>query len=120
MDAVPPSQPPVQPPGQPPGQRPGDDQQAKLWRISGMGIELVGAIAGMTLGGYLLDTWWNTSPIGLLTGLVLGFVGGGYNFIRRALAESKQETERFRREHPAGVKRTRPRRGGREGKGDDA
>lgn len=74
----------------------------KLWRISGLGVELAAAVCGMALGGYLIDSWLNSSPIALLIGLTLGMVGGGYNFIRRAVALSKAETQAYHHANPHG------------------
>jgi hypothetical protein len=86
------------------------DDANKLWRTSTLGVELAAAIIGMTLGGYLIDAWLKTSPIGLFVGLALGFVGGGTNFIRRALAASRSESKAFSDAHPHGLpKPPRPR-----------
>ena len=57
-----------------------------------MGLELAAAIVGLTLAGYWVDHRFGTSPKGLLTGAVIGIVGGFYNFIRQALLLEKQQT----------------------------
>jgi len=59
-------------------------------RLSGIGVELVGAVAGFTLVGYWIDRHFGTGYWGLLTGLVLGLVGGMYNLIRQSLRASKE------------------------------
>jgi F0F1-type ATP synthase assembly protein I len=59
-------------------------------RLSGIGIELVGAVAGFTLVGYWIDRHFGTGRWGLLIGLVLGLVGGMYNLIRQSLRASTE------------------------------
>lgn len=59
-------------------------------RLSGIGVELVGAVAGFTLVGYWIDRHFGTGRWGLLTGLVLGLVGGMYNLIRQSLRASRE------------------------------
>lgn len=82
-----------------------EDQEASraLWRMAGLGTELAGAIAGMALLGWLLDGWWGTAPRGVLVCLLIGIVGGGYNFIRRATALNRNAAAAYRgsrRAHP--------------------
>ncbi len=48
----------------------------------GLGTELAASVAGMLLIGYFLDQHFNTSPWLLLTGAVIGTIGGFYNFFR--------------------------------------
>jgi ATP synthase protein I len=63
-------------------------------RHSGVGLELAGAVAGLSLIGYWIDRHYGTSPWGLVVGLALGIVGGLYNFVREALQathEAQQE-----------------------------
>ena len=71
------------------------DKRFPDWvRHSGVGLELAGAVAGFSLIGYWIDRHYDTSPWGLLVGVVLGMVGGLYNFVREALQatrEAKQE-----------------------------
>lgn len=59
-------------------------------RLSGIGVELVGAVVGFTLVGYWIDRHFGSSPWGLLIGLGLGLVGGMYNLIRQSLLASKE------------------------------
>ena len=58
--------------------------------LSGLGVELVGAVGGFTLIGWLWDRYHETSPWGVVLGSVLGLVGGMYNLIRQALNASKE------------------------------
>jgi F0F1-type ATP synthase assembly protein I len=59
-------------------------------KLSGLGVELVGAVGGFTLMGWLWDRYHETSPWGVVIGAVLGLVGGMYNLIRQALIASKE------------------------------
>ena len=59
------------------------------WRhLSGLGVELAGAVIGGSLLGYWIDHRFDTSPVWLLIGSGIGIVGGLYNLIRKALLES--------------------------------
>lgn len=73
-----------------------------MWRISGMGLELVGGMLGMMAIGWFLDRWQGTSPRWTTVGAVVGLVAGGVNFIRKALALNRAEVAKYRRSHPAG------------------
>jgi len=94
------------------------------WRLSGLGMELVGAIVGMGLIGWLIDRWQGTSPKATLVCAVIGIVGGGYNFIRSAMKLNREAAAAYRSAHPHGV-RSGPeagqgdRRGGSLEEGDD-
>lgn len=81
----------------------GPPETTRLWSIAGMGTELAGGIIGMLLIGLALDWWLGTKPWLTITGATLGLVGGGYNFLRRALKENRDAAARFRASHPAGV-----------------
>ena len=59
-------------------------------RLSGIGIELVGAVVGFTLVGYWIDRHFGVGPWGVLIGVGLGLVGGMYNLIRQSLLASKE------------------------------
>lgn len=64
------------------------------YRAAGLGIELLGAIAGFTLVGLWIDGQYGTSPWGLLVCVILGFVGGFYNLIRASLEELNPSPEK--------------------------
>jgi F0F1-type ATP synthase assembly protein I len=67
------------------------DQRFPGWvRYSGIGLELVGVIAGLALAGYWIDRRFATQPWGMLGGVVLGLVGGLYNLVRESLAASRE------------------------------
>jgi F0F1-type ATP synthase assembly protein I len=57
--------------------------------LAGIGFELVGAVVGLTLIGYWWDRHFGSSPWGLLTGAILGLIGGMYNLIRQSLSAFK-------------------------------
>jgi len=67
--------------------------------MAGMGVELVGAIVGLGAIGYLIDRWLGSMPIGTIIGLILGVLGGGYAFLRKALAFS-QDLSDIRKKAP--------------------
>ena len=52
--------------------------------LSGIGFELVAAVAGFALVGYGWDRYFGTAHWGLLIGALLGGIGGMYNLIRQA------------------------------------
>lgn len=70
---------------------------SEAWRLSGLGIEFASAIAAGGIAGWLFDKWQGTQPKGVLVGLIVGIIGGGYNLIRQAMAANKREMERFKR-----------------------
>lgn len=76
------------------------DRRYPNWlRLSGLGFELVGAVAGFTLIGYWIDRHYGSQPWGLVGGLVFGLVGGFYNLVKQSLqavraARSEDERER--------------------------
>lgn len=60
-------------------------QEPNPWRYAGVGLELV-AVVGVLMGiGYLLDQKFETEPWCMLTGALLGIVGGLYNLVKDAL-----------------------------------
>ena len=58
-------------------------------QYSGAGLELAGATAGLALTGYWVDGKFGTQPWGVLTGTLIGIVGGLYNLVKAALAASR-------------------------------
>ena len=62
------------------------DRRFPGWvRYSSVGLELAGAIGGLTLVGYWIDRRFGTTPWGMLVGVVIGLVGGLYNLVRESL-----------------------------------
>ncbi len=70
-----------------------------VWQMSSMGTELVTALIGMTLLGWLMDYWLGTGPWFLIAGAVLGFAGGGATFLRKAY-QIIRTTPEIHIEHP--------------------
>ena len=60
--------------------------------LSGIGFELVAAVAGFALVGYGWDRYFGTAHWGLLIGALLGLVGGMYNLIRQSLLASRERS----------------------------
>ena len=70
---------------------PQDRKAGNEWmKLSGLGIELAAAVGGLTLAGYWWDRYFGTGPWGLLTGAILGLVGGMYNLIRQSLSATRE------------------------------
>ena len=63
-------------------------------RYAGLGLELAGAVAGLTLLGYWLDGRWGTAPWLMLAGLAIGLLGGTYNLLRETLGETRRSARR--------------------------
>jgi F0F1-type ATP synthase assembly protein I len=63
--------------------------EAAWKRLSGIGFELVAAVAGFTFVGYLWDRHFGTGPWGILIGAILGLIGGMYNLIRQSLLATR-------------------------------
>ncbi len=80
---------------------PETEDERSVWKAGGLGLELTGSIVGMAAVGWGIDRWAGTSPVWLLILLGVGIVGGGYNFIRHALALSRESSEAYRRKRAA-------------------
>ena len=50
----------------------------------GIGLELAMVIGGLAYGGHWLDQKWDTDPWMLLTGVILGTLGGGWHAMKMA------------------------------------
>ena len=86
--------------GGPPKVSRGKNPTSKMW-LTGLGFELVGAIAGGALLGWWIDKQPDSAPKALIICSMIGIVGGLYNLIRTALAAGRQaheEDEAARRE----------------------
>ncbi len=73
----------------------GDEPSA--WRALGglatVGITLVVATAGATIGGYFLDRWLGTLPVFTLIGLGVGIATGFREFFRMIKQAEKEERD---------------------------
>ncbi len=79
---------------------PSEAQKRRVWRLSGMGMTLLGFIIGAAGLGYLLDLWWGTGPWATIAGAGLGTVWGMVDFIRQALKASADASREYKRDHP--------------------
>ncbi len=70
-----------------------DDRHSGWIRYSGIGLELAGATAGMTLVGYWIDRRFGTGPWGMIGGVIIGIVGGLYNLVKESLAAIREAKE---------------------------
>lgn len=75
------------------------------WKLSGLGMEFAAGIIGMAGLGWAIDTWAvkNGGHTALLICAGVGIIGGGYNFIRRALALNKEAARAYKAAHPHGA-----------------
>lgn len=78
-----------------------------MWKLSGLGMEFAAGIIGMAGLGWAIDRWVLKSGghTALLICAGIGIVGGGYNFIRRALALNKEAARAYKAAHPHGPSR---------------
>ena len=66
-----------------------------LGGLATVGITLVVAIAGATIGGYFLDRWLGTKPLFTLIGLGVGIATGIREFLRTMKRwQSEERNER--------------------------
>lgn len=60
-------------------------QNATGMRYAGLGFELAASVLVLTLLGWWADRHFGSAPWGVLTGALIGLVGGMYNLVRQAL-----------------------------------
>lgn len=68
------------------GKHGGSRQQYNAWNV---GLDFGYSVVGMVLLGLAIDYFAKTSPRALIICAVLGLIGGGYRFIREALAMNR-------------------------------
>lgn len=62
-----------------------------VWlRMASSGLDLAIVLVGFTAVGWWLDRRYGWYPTGTVTGAILGMVGGLTNFLRSALALSRE------------------------------
>lgn len=59
-------------------------------RLANVGFEFAAGLVGFVLVGYLADRYFGWQPWGVLTGALLGIVGGLYNLVRSGLSASRE------------------------------
>jgi F0F1-type ATP synthase assembly protein I len=81
---------PPEKPKHPDRPKPGSDAETAGWyRMTGVGIEFIVAIAMLGAAGYYVDRWLNTRPVFLLIGGGIGFAVGLWIVIRTAMKSFK-------------------------------
>ncbi|CAE7783481.1 atpB2 [Symbiodinium necroappetens] len=75
------------------------DERSQLMVMSGMGLEFAGSIIGMGFLGWLIDQWANTGKTWTIVFAVMGIIGGGYNFLKRARTYAKRQDAIYRAKH---------------------
>ena len=70
-----------------------DRNAPSTFRLAGMGLELAGAVIGGCVIGWYVDYKFETR-YGLMTGALIGIVGGMYNLIKQALKTIQDEQKR--------------------------
>ena len=61
-----------------------------------MGLEFAGSIVGMVLVGWGIDTLAGTGRIWTMILGIVGIIGGGYNFFKRARRYMKHQEAAYR------------------------
>lgn len=64
-----------------------------LMSLAGVGLTLVIATAGATVGGYFIDRWLGSTPWFTLVGLVVGIAAGARDLIRTLKQAARQEQD---------------------------
>ena len=71
-------------------------------RMASSGFDLAIVVGGFTAIGWWLDRKYGWTPWGVLTGAVLGVVGGLTNFLRAARVSTREALEDVERERDDG------------------
>lgn len=71
-----------------------------LTKVSTIGTNFAFSVVGMGVIGFGLDYFARSSPKWLIGCLTVGLIGGGYRFIRDALAANKQAAAQAARRKP--------------------
>jgi F0F1-type ATP synthase assembly protein I len=73
-------------------------------QMASSGFDLAVVICGFTAIGWWLDRKYGWAPWGVLTGAILGIVGGLTNFLRAATAQMRSIAAEEKAEHEPGAK----------------
>lgn len=79
----------------------GGEDRSQLMQVSGMGLEFTGSIVGMVFLGWLIDSWAGTGNLWMTILGVMGIIGGGYNFVKRARVHMKRQETAYRAKQDA-------------------
>ena len=77
-----------------------NEERSYLMRVSGMGMEFAGSIIGMVFLGWLIDQWAETGRTWTIILGIVGIIGGGNNFIRKARQYMKEQEAKYKASHP--------------------
>lgn len=72
----------------------------EMMRYAILGVEFAVIVTAFVYGGFLLDKKLGTRPVFVLVGMVLGFAGGMYRFIRVA----RDYQQEWQKKHGGGDK----------------
>ena len=64
-----------------------------LFSLAGVGLTLVVATAGATVGGYFLDRWLATTPWFTLIGIAVGIAAGFRDLVRTLRRTERSERD---------------------------
>jgi len=64
-----------------------------------MGIEFAGSIVGMIFLGWFIDKYAGTGTRWTMICGIVGILGGGYNFIKRAREHTKRQEDAYKVRH---------------------
>jgi ATP synthase protein I len=86
-------------------------QNATGMRYAGLGFELAASVLVLTLLGWWVDRHFGSTPWGVLSGALIGLVGGMYNLVRQALEAVRPSdgTDRDEADRNEDDRPTRPR-----------
>ena len=78
-----------------------DEERSNLIAISGLGLEFAGSIVGMVLVGWGIDALAGTGRLWTMILGIVGIIGGGYNFLKRARMYMKAQERAYREKQDA-------------------
>ena len=63
------------------------------FRSIGLGFEFAGSAVLFCLIGYLIDYRWDTHPVGIMVGALVGIIVGGYLLIKNAILMGQNDSQ---------------------------
>ena len=67
-----------------------DKFEGKYLRHTGIGFEFVGAMGLCCFLGYMADRRWDSEPVGIIIGALVGIVAGCYLIIKEAMKMNQE------------------------------